>query len=499
MPRRIVVAVLAATTMLLVACSGDGPAGDGAGTAPSAAPAPDATPVERPGPAFPQQWEPPTLRWEQCSLPSPGECATLEVPLDWDDPDGATIGLRIGRIPGSGDVIGPLAMNPGGPGGSGLDFLAARPVSPELARRFDLISWDPRGVGESQGLSCGAQVDDFLVLDPDPDNPAESRALTEAASAIGRECAVTDGELLAHVHTAAVANDLEAIRRSLGDAPINYLGFSYGTRIGQEYLARFPHRVRTMVLDGVVDTRQGFEEFHLAQTAAFDAAFEAAARECRDAGPATCGVDDLAAAHDQLAASLDREALRTQWGEPVTPATLATAAILTTYQPGGWQRLGPALADALDGDPSHLWSLASQYHELGNYPSYAAVVCTDTVPPQGADAYEAFAERAREVSPRFGGSVANEMLPCATWPAEPVGLEGEIRVPGAPPVLVIGNTGDAATPYENATQVASVLGTATLITVESDGHTAYGSNACTNEIVDRYFIDLVVPEGETSC
>ncbi|MFN7148383.1 MAG: alpha/beta hydrolase, partial [Microthrixaceae bacterium] len=256
--------------------------------------------------------------------------------------------------------------------------------------------------------------------------------------------------------------------------------------------------VRTMVLDGVVDPALGFEEFLEGQAVAFESAFDRSAQQCAAAGPDVCGVTDLADAYDQVAAAVDTAPL--SGGDvPVGPAVLSTAAISATYGPEGWRELGPALAQALDGDGGGLWDLAAAYYDFGGFTSYAAVVCIDSPPPRGADDYRRFAQSARDAAPRFGGAVANELLACATWPVPPVGDAEALQGVGAPPVLVIGNTGDAATPYENAVTVAARLASGVLVTVESDGHTAVGSNTCVDALVERYLIQLTVPAPDTRC
>ncbi len=447
---------------------------------------------------FPEDWQAPPLDWAPCAFDSTIDCATLAVPLDWSEPDGPTIGLALGRISATGNRIGSLVTNPGGPGGSGLEYLAGLPLTSATGRRFDTVSWDPRGVGESRVVDCDSGVDEFQSLDSGPDDAAEQEALERAAAAISAECGRDHGEVLAHVGTADVARDLEAIRRALDDGPLNYVGFSYGTRIGQEYAARFPDRIRTMVLDGVVDPTLGFTRFLTEQAVAFERAFEANARECAAAGPAACGVADLAASYDRVAAAAEAGRIPGSDG-PIGPSDVVVGATFTGYLNDGWRRLGPALAAAEAGDGSELESLAQAYYDFGGYPAYAAVVCTDDSPPADAAAYREFAAAAVAAAPRFGAAVANEMLPCATWPVEATGSPAPPFSPDLPPIVVIGSTGDPATPFENAVTVAERIPNAVLLTVESDGHTAYGGTPCVDRIVDRYLIDAVPPAAGTTC
>lgn len=439
-------------------------------------------------------WRPEALDWKDCEVGdgTRAECATLAVPLDWDDPSGPTIELALARIPAGGERLGSVVLNPGGPGGSGLEFLAEGPLSTDVAERFDQVSWDPRGVGRSTSVRCADGVPAFLAEDPSPDDAAEQEAIESAAAAVSAECGAEDGELLAHIDTQQVARDLEAIRLALGGEPLNYVGFSYGTHIGQAYAELFGEHVRTMVLDGVVDPAQGFEEFLVDQATAFEAAFDANARACAAAGAGACGVDDLAAAYDEVAARVEEAPLR-GGDHDVGPAELGTAGILSAYVGDGWRLLGPALADALDGDGSALWDLASSYYDFGSFTAYAGVVCTDTPTPKGVEAYRAFHARVVAAAPRFGAGVANELLPCATWPVPATGRPTAFTAPDARGILVVGNTGDPATPVDNARTVAGRLGEASLVVADIDGHTAYGSDDCVTTTVDDYLLSGDLP------
>ena len=440
----------------------------------------------------------PELDWTDCNVGRDTECATLQVPLDWEDPTGPKIGLALARVLATGERIGSLIGNPGGPGGSGLEFLGSDPFSEPLTRRFDTVSWDPRGVGKSTPVSCSDSVPDLLALDPDPDNPSEQAALDQAGETVSQECANSDLSLLEHISTVNVAKDLEAIRVALGDEPLNFIGFSYGTQIGQAYADMYPTNIRSMVLDGVVDPSLGFTEFLLGQTAAFDASFEDNVRRCNEAGRDECGVRDLGEAYDQVHSLVEVAPMGSGDGE-LGPGELATAAILTGYYEDGWRDLGPALAAGIEGDGSELRALADQYYDFGGYTAYAGVVCTDTPPPESPAAYRSFADEARQVSPRFGGSVANELLPCATWPVEAAATAKAVTATGAPPILVIGNTQDPATPYDNAVAVSESLESGVLVTAEISGHTAYGTNQCVTKIVDDYLINLAVPKVDPRC
>jgi pimeloyl-ACP methyl ester carboxylesterase len=438
---------------------------------------------------FPVGWSPGETTWGPCQfeVSTMMECAILAVPLDWAEPSGATIDLVLARTEATGDRLGSLLTNPGGPGASGIEFLTRSPLGSELAESFDIVSWDPRGVGRSTSVDCHEHTDELYLADPTPDDDAERAAAHQAG-----------GDLLEHLYTEEVARDLEAIRLALGSEKLNYLGFSYGTHIGQEYAELFGDRIRAMALDGVVDPALGFEEFLIGQTEAFDAAFERQAEACDEAGASACGVDDLIEAYDSVVTATEAARIDAD-GIPLQPAQVATAATYTGYISDGWMLLGPALDEALAGDGTGLAELATSYIASGAYGPYAGVVCTDTEHPDGLTEYQEFTQHAAEVSPRFGGSIANEMLPCATWPVGPRDTAAPLTAPDAPPILVVGNTGDPATPLPNAESVAESLTSGVLLVVDSEGHTAHGSNACATEIINSYLIDLEVPEPGTRC
>ena len=431
-----------------------------------------------------------------------GECGTLAVPLDHDDPDGPTIEVAVARIPAArpDERIGVLLTNPGGPGASGIDFALAEPFPQEVLDRFDIIGWDPRGVGGSEGLRCGAGVDAFLDIDPEPDSAREQAQLDAAAQAVADECEETDGEILPFVGTRDVVRDMDLIREALGEEQISYAGYSYGTALGLGYLEAFPERVRAMVLDGVVDPTQDLAGFLLAQGQAIEEQVDALLDACAD--DPSCPLDDGGAAYDRVAVQLDEAPLPGGDGE-VGPAELQTGAVFATYGFNGddaqqlWQAL--ADADAEDGDGDGIAALAQQYYDFGGFTSYVAVECVDSAPPEGSEAWQEFADELVAVAPRTGASVANELLPCAFWPAPPSGDPHPVTAPGSPAVLVIGNTGDAATPYEQAVEVAETLADGHLLTLEADGHVGAGRSACVDDASSAYLIDLTLPEDGAVC
>lgn len=489
---RLLATLVAAASLLAAGC---GTADDGATTAADRS----TTSISTAAPGEVLGWRPGPLEWSACEEAPRFDCATLHVPRDWNDVDGATVPLAVTRAPATGERIGSLFLNPGGPGGSGVQFLQNSSFNAALTGRFDLVSWDPRGVGASAGLTCGEDgaVERFLRNDPDPDTPAETEALFADAAAIAAQCSqegTADAALIAHLGTDDVARDLEALRLAVGDDALNYLGFSYGTLIGQRYLEQFPTSVRAMVLDGVVDPTRSLTEWLTGQAQAFEATLLRIFERCETA----CPVDDLAAAYDELRADVEANPIAGDGGV-LGPAELQTAAVYSTYDDSNWSRFAKGIAEALEDEPDTLLRLARQYYDFGGFTSYVSVACLDTPHPVGAEAYGDFVATLSAAAPRIGGMIASELAPCAFWPVEAQPIGEPVVGVGAPPVLVVGNTGDAATPYANAQLVASSLESGVLVTVDDEGHTAYGKGSCITEVVDAYLIELTVPERDPRC
>jgi pimeloyl-ACP methyl ester carboxylesterase len=442
------------------------------------------------------------LAWRSCEgVGGPDgdgyECATLRVPLDWDRPGGRKISLAVARHRADGRRVGSLVINPGGPGGSGLDFLFSDPLGPPLSSRFDVVSWDPRGVGASTAFVCDDEVEQFLANDPDPDTPQEQFTLDADANTVASDCGGKDYGLSANVGTDAVARDMEAIRVALGESKLTYLGFSYGTLIGLRYLDLFGARVRAMVLDGVIDPTQTFEQWLTAQTIAVDAVLERVFAAC-DADDA-CAVDDMAATFDRVQRRIEQAPMPAGDGRTLGPAEFETGAVFVSYEPSLWADLDDALDAADTGDGGPMMDLAQGYYDFGGYLAYAAVECLDSRHPTGAEEFRAFADRLRDLSPRIGGSVANELLPCAYWPAPPDPITGGGNGPENPPILVVGNRGDAATPYENSVKVADMLDAGVLVSYDGEGHTSYGRDPCVDRAVNEYLIRHTVPHTDPDC
>ncbi len=426
------------------------------------------------------------------------ECATVTVPLDHDEPDGQTIDLALVRVPApdldDSGVIGSILVNPGGPGGSGVDYVRSGfRFDPDTMDDHHLVGFDPRGVGASNPLDCNPEPADGPRPDYDPDDAEELAELDEAARALAERCQRLDGDLLPHLATASVVADLDLLRQAVGDEQLSYLGLSYGTLIGLRYAERHPERVGRMVLDGVVDPTTTLGGLLAQQARGFERVFAAVDEAC--GSTLECPDGGLAATYDRVAARLDTEGPI----DGIGPTELAVGTLLSLYAEGLWPRYAAALADADRGNVGGIRTLYGFYADAADEAAYNAVVCTDTPVPAGSDGWDRLAAQLETQSPRFGAILANEVRACAHWPVRSAETPEPVSPDGIPPILVLSTTGDAATPVENAVNVAAALEGAGLVTVDETSHTAYGRNFCVRQIVADYVATGTVPDGIHRC
>ncbi len=429
-------------------------------------------------------------------------CATLAVPLDHDDTGGATVDLAVGMIP-AGDPsrrIGYLLVNPGGPGGGMHEFLnAGAGLSTALLDRFDVIGWDPRGVGGSVPSGCWGEARDLHLLDPIPDSPDEQGALDAAARTLAEACAARLGDAVGHIGTIDTVRDMDAIRRALGAETISYLGFSYGTLLGVHYAGMFGEHLRAAVLDGVIDPSLPGVELAVGQTLGFARTIDEMFAWCRT--EPTCPVTgdptetfDLLLEHLDVAPSVD-------FADTVVldPARAILAVVVASYSSDFWPFFFDALAAAVDGDGTMFGLLGEAYIGLVDLGALISINCTD----RGAatrQELDAVAQVLAGVAGDFGWSAAVSGLPCEYWPVAAGTLPtGAVAAPDASPILVVGNRGDNATPYEWAVSVADQLHSGVLVSYDGSEHTSYGLSTCVDRIVDDYLIDGVVPPGDVDC
>jgi pimeloyl-ACP methyl ester carboxylesterase len=445
------------------------------------------------------------------------ECAAVAVPRDWAAPrTGETFDVQMIRIRSrtQQNRIGSLVLNPGGPGGSGIDTAVYLSFGQQLGGlptaitdRFDIVGFDPRGVGQSDPIKCisTADQDQTFSMDPDPVSPAAFDQVVELNKRIGTSCAQKYGDQLPYFATEQAARDMDAIRSAVGDPKLTYLGFSYGTLLGATYAQLYPKNIRALVLDGAVDPKQDFVTGSEVQAKGFERAFGNFANWCK-ANPVDCPIaPDARGAVTGALAKAKTSPVRGTDDRSATPGWIFTGVISSLYTESGWEQLAKAIAALGTGDAKGIFDLADQYAERKADGSYSnlfdanlAVNCADTDQPPTVAQVRQFQGEWRKKYPVFGAALAVGMLPCTLWQGRrdpyPIG-----PALGAPPIVVVGTTGDPATPYENTADLAGMLGTGRVLTWEGEGHTAYPSTPCIVNAVDAYLVDLTVPKAGLRC
>ena len=453
------------------------------------------------------------VTWTDCD--DDYECATIKAPLSWQDAGAGTIELALKQHRATGDRQGALLINPGGPGGSGVDWVTyAWPTFGERLRAaYDVVGFDPRGVGASTPVTCcdDARKDASLAKDFDPDTDEGLEAMAAEYAAWAAACAENTGELLGHVDTQSAARDMDLIRAVLGDDKLNFLGFSYGTQLGATYAGLFPERVGAMVLDGAIDTTLDADQTSAQQAVGFEQALRNYVADCQGGRgcPLTGDVDD---GMRQVREVLDRaftDPYPTSSLRRVTRNLAFYGVAVTLYDQASWPALTQALTEVLTaGTGDALLYLADFYNDReddGTFRSnsaeaFRAVGCLDS---RGTtDVAEMRAELAaiEKEAPTVGTFFGFSGLVCADWPAPVAEQEFDLHAAGAPPIVVIGTTHDPATPYAWAQALAKTLDSGVLVTYDGEGHTAYArSNDCVLDAVDDFLVDGVVPADGLQC
>ncbi|MFJ8113545.1 alpha/beta hydrolase [Streptomyces sp. NPDC096132] len=448
------------------------------------------------------------LAWQPCESPygeGTFECTTLEVPVDWQEPDGATVDLALARHRATDPErrIGSLLINPGGPGGSGVSFAFGAPFSfsPALLERFDIVGFDPRGVGLSDPVRCDEELiaaQDSLLY---PDSAASFTALRRANRALGENCRAVSGSLVDHMDTASVVRDMEAIRTGLGEERISYYGVSYGTGIGQQYAERYPDHVRAMTLDSTMDHSLDAWSLQKTRAVAREETFGQFADWCARTPSCVLHDRDVRALFD----SLYRRAAAGELvldGDYVFPVEhLQSLSLNFLYTPADWFRFAEFLVDLNAPDPTVARSagLLGEPAEFAYYP----VLCQDydlDVPSYATLA--AYQRRLARLAPvaRFSTLSWTDLTGCQDWPTEVTNPQRRLKVDGTPPILITNSRYDVATPYAWASGAARQIGReAVLLTYDGAGHGAYWQSPCTRDAVDTYLITLETPRDGTHC
>ncbi|MEU7040397.1 alpha/beta hydrolase [Streptomyces varsoviensis] len=527
-PARTLAATALAVALAATACSGDGKAAGGTGgEKPGTASA--AAPTGGSG-AGAQR-----LSWHGCDAPSTAqggtgkapepladgtrwECSTLKVPLDYAKPSGPTIDLALIRAKArkGASRAGSLVFNFGGPGGSGVATLPGFAGDYEALRaRYDLVSFDPRGVGASAGVRClgDKEIDASNAVDATPDDDDELKAALAANKAYVDACRKNSGKVLGHVDTTSAARDLDVLRQALGDEKLHYFGISYGTELGGVYAHLFPKRVGHAVLDAVVDPTQDPLQGDLNQAKGFQRALEDYMRDCAEnvtGCPVGGGPEEGTKRITALLKKIDSAPLPTRDGRKLTQDQAVNGIASALYSKETWQYLTRGLQEAMSlGSGNYLQLLSdslSGRDRDGHYSNLQAanraITCADARQRYDANDVQAWLARFRAASPVFGESSAWSLLNCAGWPVEGRWKTPEVRAAGSAPILVVGNTGDPATPYEGAERMARELGegVGVEVTYKGEGHGAYNSgNGCMTRTVNAYLLDSKVPENGKTC
>ncbi len=440
-------------------------------------------------------------------------CGKLPVPVDHARPDGRKLQMFVlrARLAGQSARIGSLVINPGGPGGSGVEAAIglALQLPEEVLRRFDVVGFDPRGVGLSDPVTCvPAELKDrSTAAEPDARTDAEYAAQVALTREVADACWAKYGDRLGAFNTTDTARDLEMLRQALGEEKLSYLGYSYGTLIGAVYATLYPDRIRTFVLDGAVDPTGDDLTNSEAQARGFEDAFTEFARDCTRRGDCPLGTDPRGFM-TRLLARAKADPIRTSRGGDKRRATggnVLLAAVSALYDRGDWPKLAQALADADRGDAKGVLELDDAYNQRSPDGTFTnimdanfAINCADTdLRLPDATIKRTIADWRRKY-PLFGPALALGLIGCQVWkaPRHPLPM---VAARSAPTILVVGTRHDPATPYTSAQHLTSALGHAALLTWDGDGHTAYPKTACITRAVDAYLISAAVPSPATTC
>jgi pimeloyl-ACP methyl ester carboxylesterase len=474
------------------------------------------------------------LSWKDCPAPAESEgggnapsplpggtrwqCATMKAPLDWAEPKGDTIGIALIRAKTSGEQskrIGSLVFNFGGPGGSGVTTLPSFGEDyAKLRTRYDLVSFDPRGVGRSAGVKCedDSQLDVYFQQDSTPDDTAERTKLLDNTRTFNSACEKNSGKVVPHVRTTDAARDMDLMRRVLGDDKLHYFGISYGTELGGVYAHLFPKHVGRAVFDAVVDPTQNSEQGSLGQAKGFQLALDNFAADCTSK-TTPCPIGDTSQdVKDRIAKllkGLDSKPIPGVFPRELTQTAATNGIAQALYSKDFWEYLTEGLDQAYGGDGKVLMLLSDSMNgrnESGQYSNITAanvsINCADDKPRYTAADVEAKLPEFRAASPLFGDYLAWGMVGCTDWAVAGAADHPDVSAAGAAPILVVGNTGDPATPYEGARKMVDALGAGVGVelTYKGQGHGAYDSgNKCVHNAVNGYLLDGTVPSAGTVC
>ncbi|WP_232247612.1 alpha/beta hydrolase [Kitasatospora azatica] len=464
------------------------------------------------------------ISWTSCG--SGLQCGKLRVPLDYGKPAGDSLELALvrERARNTGQRVGSLIVNPGGPGESGVAMVkdGTEQFDGPLHDRFDIVGFDPRGTGDSSPVRCLTdQQRDAQDQQDDPADPQARKAVrAQRDKSYAAACEAGSGKLLPYVGTRNTARDMDLLRQALGDARLNYLGVSYGTYLGALYAEEFPTRTGRLVLDGAVDPAADKLDSSVQQQIGFEKSLERFATDCVTKHPDDCPLgSDPAKAGENAAAFLD--GLRDKPlptgdhdGRKLTSGLGWTGALLFLYgdQDTAWRELRSALSSAIrQGSGDRLLAAADAYngrdkngHYTASDDAQTAIGCADAASPTPSAArVQQVLGELKQQAPLLNRDTTAEDVQgagCADWPFQTTEQPHTVRAEGSAPILVIGTTGDPATPYQSAVNLAKGFANATLLTRQGEGHAAFGSgNSCVDSALDGYLVSGTVPAANTSC
>lgn len=491
----------------------------------SAAPSPTASGSVSPGHVT-NDWPPAlapfytqSVSWSKCSATTKHQCATVEVPVDYTKPTGETFRLALRKVPATDPSkrVGSLLLNPGGPGGSGIEYaqLASFAFSPTVLASYDIIGFDPRGVGQSDAVTCLTDSDMGLLFadDPTPDTAAERSKLLADADAITKRCAAAGGEKALHMSTTEVARDMDVMRALVGDEKLNFFGVSYGTLLGALYADLFPAKVGRFVLDSAISPNQTDAQEMTYDIQGFESSIDAFLAWCVARSDCALG-SDASAARGKLVDLLDAveaTGLRTSTTglAEIGEGWVSFAIFMSLYSDQSWPTLNQGLAQALGGRGDILLSHAmavvgrdssGHFADTSYLHAMIPVRCADWPRSPSTPAARAEQDRAKAAHPLWARMTGELFDNCRTWPAPGRAPKaGPIGV-GAAPILVIGNLRDPATPIGGTQQLAKDLDSGNLVTSDHDGHgTYYAGNSCVDSAVDGYLTQGIVPKPGLAC
>jgi pimeloyl-ACP methyl ester carboxylesterase len=487
------------------------PASSEAAVSPSTAGPPVPTQLPHIDPATLQVFYAQHLAWHGCA--NGFQCASLKVPVDYANPGGATIELAVVRDPTSAKhKLGSVVLNPGGPGASGIGYAEGegQTIKQALGGAFDVVSFDPRGVGASAPIRCltSKQLDQWVAFEADPNSPASVAQQDQLAKQFAAGCEAHSPALLPHVSTVDTARDLDVLRAALGDAKLTYIGASYGTFLGAIYAQLFPANIRALVLDGALDPAASSAELDHVQARGFEVALKSYIATCVKSTSCPLGTSPAAAEPklDAWLAGLQAKPLPGAGGRVLTAALAVGGVAAALYSPNSWSYLSSSLHAAFGGNPSGLLALSDDLDGRQSDGSYnnliesnMAINCVDR--PGLGPTMAAYAKQAAGGAadgPTFGEYVDWGNVACADWPVAPELAPGPVNPVGAPPILVIGTLRDPATPYQWAQSLAKEVN-GPLLTYNGDGHTAFLRSTCVDAVVKAYLTTLATPAAGKTC